>query len=483
MSGTVRCDQGILEIADPLAVQNATLDYSGAGTIVFSIDPGSSVEVGGLEGEGSITINGGTLIVGNGDLSSDFAGDITGSGGLEKVGAGTFVLSGSNTYSGATLVSAGMLTVEKRNALYEGDSVSWTAGNITVESGATLGYYVGGPGEFTSSDIALLSNLGTASGGYRSGSSLAFNTMNSSGGQFDHDLVIPDPGGNQLGLKKYGEGTLNLTADNTYTGPTIMYEGVLSGDNFQDGGAACSIGAAPAAAGSLIFQGGVLRYTGSAYVDMDRIITFGSGGGYRAKFDIVNAAAEFEVANIRGSVDYGLANVGVFEKYGSGKLLIGNDDISNGGAGSYICGIKAFEVYEGSLATPSDDRAQLNLRSYEEEGAAILLGDGASLSFSAPLNEQSTGRVQVVRYIGSNTTATCASMTLCGPGNNTPAKMGFNYALFDVNDGTADVDLEINGSFGTYPDKPGSVPPEVAVTRFVKGGGRNASAEWQQLSL
>ena len=471
MTGTVRCDAGTLEITNPLAVQDAVLDFSGAGTILFNVSAGSDIEVGGLNGEGDLNISSGNLIVGNQNATSSFAGDISGSGGLEKVGTGTFTLSGSNTYAGVTLVSSGRLMVEKRNALYEGDSSEWTTTNIIVESGASLGYYVGGDGEFMSSDIDTLCNLGSASGGYKIGSSIAFNTTNAVGGVFSYANVIPDPGGNTLGLQKYGLGTLELTADNAYTGPTVMYAGVLSGDSFEDGGIACSIGAASSAAGSLIFQGGVLRYVGSATVDMDRIITFGSGGGYRAKFDIADAGAVFEVANVRGSVSYGLRDNGVFEKYGPGTLMLGNDDIPNGGAGSYICGSKAFEIYEGTMANSSDDFAQLNVRRYEEEGAAILLGDGADMAFGPPLNEQTTGRVQVVRYIGTDSTAYCRSMTLCGPGNNTPSRMGFNFALFDVNDGAADVDLEINGSFGIYPNRPTAVPPDIATTRLVKGGG------------
>ena len=467
MTGTIRCDAGTLEITNPLGVQNAVLDFSGAGAIIFNVG-GGDIEVGGLTGDGDLDIGSGNLIVGNQNLTSAFGGDISGSGGLEKVGSGTFTLSGSNTYDGVTLVSSGRLMIEKRNALYAGNTADWTAANIAVESGATLGYYAGGVGEFTSSDIAILSYMGTVSGGYKAGSSIAFDTSNASGGQFDHDIVIPDPGGNRMGLRKYGEGTLALTADNTYTGPTVMYAGVLSGDNFQDGGTACSIGAAPLTAGNLIFQGGVLQFTGTGTADMNRIITFGSGGGYRARFDVTRATATLVLANLEPSKTLGMQNTGVFEKHGPGKLLVGRNDGAT--SGGYVCGILAYEIYEGELAAVSGNHIQLNVNSLEAQGPAILLGDGARMSHAAPLNDTSTGTVQVIRYVGTNLTAYSVGHTLCGASNEAgkPWTQGFNWKILEANDGAADVDLEITGNFGIYRWDPAN--GYYAHSRLVKAG-------------
>lgn len=103
----------------------------------------------------SITLNGGTLkALGNNsnwiDSSIDtvtfgssgatidtngfemtIAKAATGAGGLTKSGSGTLVLTGINTYSGLTSVNGGTLIV--------GDGVSGSVGNVTINTGGTLG--------------------------------------------------------------------------------------------------------------------------------------------------------------------------------------------------------------------------------------------------------------------------------------------------------------------------------------------------------
>ncbi|MFA4943070.1 MAG: autotransporter-associated beta strand repeat-containing protein [Lentisphaeria bacterium] len=72
-----------------------------------------------------------------GGLDLLISGPITASqsGGITKSGAGTLVLSGSNSYTNGTVVSAGTLIAETGSALGGASS-----GNVSVSSGATLGY-------------------------------------------------------------------------------------------------------------------------------------------------------------------------------------------------------------------------------------------------------------------------------------------------------------------------------------------------------
>jgi len=76
-----------------------------------------------------------TVKVDNGSAAADakLSGVIsgTGSSGLAKTGAGTLVLSGTNSYQGTTLVSAGTLIID-------GDQ-STATGNVNVEASAILG--------------------------------------------------------------------------------------------------------------------------------------------------------------------------------------------------------------------------------------------------------------------------------------------------------------------------------------------------------
>ncbi|UDL89715.1 autotransporter outer membrane beta-barrel domain-containing protein [Mesorhizobium sp. PAMC28654] len=93
-----------------------------------------------------------------------FSGDITGTGGLTKVGTGTFELSGNSSFSGPTEVQAGKMLVSGNL----GNSVA------TVDSGATLGGNgtIGGlvaegtvePGKNTIGTLTVAGNASFASG-------------------------------------------------------------------------------------------------------------------------------------------------------------------------------------------------------------------------------------------------------------------------------------------------------------------------------
>jgi len=84
-------------------VVNGTLDLAGF-----------TETINGLSGSGTVdnTTGSGALTAGNNDQTSTFQGTLQNTGGslaLTKVGAGVLVLSGTNTYSGATRVLAGTL--------------------------------------------------------------------------------------------------------------------------------------------------------------------------------------------------------------------------------------------------------------------------------------------------------------------------------------------------------------------------------------
>jgi fibronectin-binding autotransporter adhesin len=67
---------------------------------------------GAIDGRGIIDLGSGTLREGADNDSSSFIGLIIGTGSLFKLGTGTWTLSGDNTYTGQTTVSAGTLTVD-----------------------------------------------------------------------------------------------------------------------------------------------------------------------------------------------------------------------------------------------------------------------------------------------------------------------------------------------------------------------------------
>ena len=145
--GKTTLSAGTLNLAHAYAVSNSTVAMNG-GTLVFSSAvAGRAFTFGGLAAAGSgagydigLTNDAGnavTLTVGNNASNTVYAGVLSGSGSLVKVGTGKLTLAGTNTYTGATIVSAGTLVATNMAAL----SVS---PNITLALGANLAFASGG---------------------------------------------------------------------------------------------------------------------------------------------------------------------------------------------------------------------------------------------------------------------------------------------------------------------------------------------------
>ena len=151
-------------------------------------------------------------------FSATISSSISGGQGLTKLGPNTLILTGTNTYSGTTSVSAGTLEAQYTYALS-------ATGPVTVAQGAVLAVMVGdsGSGYWNSGsndDIATL--LGRAKLTFNAGSALGIDTTHASP-SFTYSGNIS---GIQ-GLTKLGPNTLILTGVNTYSGLTTISGGTL----------------------------------------------------------------------------------------------------------------------------------------------------------------------------------------------------------------------------------------------------------------
>jgi fibronectin-binding autotransporter adhesin len=139
-SGATSVNAGSLVLGNASALGNssggttvadgATLELNGFSTAgeAYSLD-GSLLNNGGpATASGAISLAGNSVIGGSGNIT--LFGPVSGSGALEKTGAGTLVLNAAGTYSGGTTVTTGILMVGSNGAL--------GTGNVVVNSGTTL---------------------------------------------------------------------------------------------------------------------------------------------------------------------------------------------------------------------------------------------------------------------------------------------------------------------------------------------------------
>ncbi len=154
-----------------------------------------------------------TLTVGNGDGSGTFNGviadGVTAKVALSKTGSGTQTLAGPNTYSGATTISGGTLALGNAASLADTTSVSLsntaTFDISAISSSETVGSLVG-----TTNTAVLLGTKDLTIGGN--------NTSDNFAG------ILSGMGS----FSKIGAGTLTLSGENTYSGPTSIAAGTLA---------------------------------------------------------------------------------------------------------------------------------------------------------------------------------------------------------------------------------------------------------------
>jgi len=241
---------------------------------------------------------------------------ISGAGvGLTKSGAGTLLLSGANTYTGTTVVSAGTLTAVTRSALANDTPTSWTPTNIAVNSGATLALGVGSSaaGYFGAADIDTLldaSHLGasTTTTGLKTGSVVGFDTTNATAGAFTYSSVIADTAGSTptaVSIAKLGPGTLTLGGNNSYTGTTTVSQGtlVLTGANTGSGTVTVAGGVLRADQGVGLNSGSLLTLSGGAIetgANLER-----TGGSAAGNMQITGGTSGFSAAGSPVQVAFG----------------------------------------------------------------------------------------------------------------------------------------------------------------------------------
>ncbi|HQU41360.1 MAG TPA: autotransporter-associated beta strand repeat-containing protein, partial [Pirellulales bacterium] len=234
---------------------NVLPNGAGTGTVVVNgtLDlNGYSPTIGGLGGSGTVTsgvAGTSTLSVGNNDQSSSFAGviqDGSGTVSFTKVGTNTLTLTGSNTYSGGTTISAGTLQVGGNTAtgtLGSGAVVDNASLVFDLSGTATIANAISGSGTLAQSSSGTL--ILTGNNTYTRTTTIDYGTLQIGAGgttgslgtgsvtgsyttlAFDRsdNVTVGNALGGAIGVVQQGTGTLTLTGNNTYTGSTTINAG------------------------------------------------------------------------------------------------------------------------------------------------------------------------------------------------------------------------------------------------------------------
>lgn len=362
---SIRVDPGVTATLNTTVTGSGSLKKRDFGTLILggtnTYTGGTTLSEGVLQvssdsnlgdASGGLTFNGGTLRVtgtayngtsrgitwqaGGGSLdivdannSFSLAQSLGGTGSLNKLGAGTLLLSGSSTYTGGTTLSAGNLIV--------GDDSALGSGTLGVLASAGLG---------TSGDHSLGNAVAIATGSTLSVLANGSDTLTLNG-------LLSGLGA----LNKTGTGSVLLNQANTYAGGTTLSGGTLGVGN------------------NLALSAGVLTVAAAGNLD--------AVNGART---LANAIVLNDDLTVLGSNDLTLNNIisggagNSLTKQGSSTLTLNGINTFSGGT-SLAAGTLALgnNLALGTDALSVDGAANLDANAARTLGNAITLNNDLTL--------------------------------------------------------------------------------------------------------
>ena len=366
-TGATTVNGGALSIAADSAL-GAAPNSATAGSLTLDGGTLAATETMSLSSNRGITLGtgNGTIDVASGKTLT-YGGSVAGSS-LAKTGAGTLLLSGPNTYSGATHINAGTLAVT--NAAGLGTS----AGGTTVAAGATLDLQ---NVAVTAEPVTLSGGtLKTSTGSSSLGGDVALganSTVDVSGTQLTLGGVVSGAGD----LSKSGSGTLALSGANTYSGVTTVNAGTLqlgdSGNTGNPGSGTVRLNAGVGDTATLALNG----------VSISNAIESTGAGGTQVVTSLSSAAP----ATLSGAVDAGAAGIR-FSTAANASLYL-NGALSTGSQTQTFVPASGGEV---RLGGPVSGTGTL-----QQNGAGVLslAGDNSGGNFTLAYAPGNTGTIRL----------------------------------------------------------------------------------------
>jgi len=414
---------------------NVGLTKSGAGTLAL-LNTSNTMSVG-------ITINAGTLEIGGGGrlqsgsysqnitnngtfsynstAAQTLSGTISGTGGLIKNASSTLTLTGNNTYTGTTTVSAGMLTLS--NAALNNQTIQ---GNINI-NGGTLN--LGASHQIAdSSDITLSSGSMAVSNRSESINAISMSsgnltistgvlTLGAAGSLSNFTGGIVTITGTSGRINTYGTTTLgNATFDYSNASGTGTNGLALNGDIEVNANATANFTTSGGLAGRIILM------------DANRVFDIGSGANMNVGWRIRSVTDSLGALTKNGS---GTLTLTASNPYGNGTtindgtLVLGTatDTLANAGAVTINGGTLSIGANSDTVGTITLAGGEITGTSGVLTGASYALQSGnvtAILGGSSIAATKTTGGTVILSgantYTGA-TTINAGTLSISSIGN------------------------------------------------------------------
>jgi fibronectin-binding autotransporter adhesin len=320
---------GALEVPGLAAITTSGLTVGNGATLAFPAATNTQAQIVSYAGASAFYTSGSLLgidttgVTGAYNVSSSFP---SGSYGINKIGPGTLLLSGTNnSYTGTTVINNGTLQLGSANAL--GQTADVNLGSNSVGPDGTL--------DVNGYSVTLVQPTGGAKGGVITNSQSATNAVvtlvpvqssyflpNSSffGGITGNISLVIDWTPITDNTTNFGAETLGGT--DTYTGTTTLQTGVLS---------ASYAGGIPTTTPGIIFAGGTLL--------------LGSGQDFSAGFSQA-PGQQYDLV-----VNSGTATAATSLNSSGGSLTVGSENAYLSGSNTLI--LSAANNYDGSTTVNS----------------------------------------------------------------------------------------------------------------------------------
>ena len=429
-SNAVTVNNGLLQLnadaalgAVPGATQADNILLNGGGlsaSTSFTVNSARGINVGPASGTGSGVLDvGASLTLTYGGV---IANNASGVGGFVKTGAGNLVLTGVNTYTGQTVIGAGIINANSSSALGDGTAAT----NGLVFSGGSL------------------QATGTIASPATRPVSLNANATIDTNAQSVSLAGVVSGGVNSGNLTKIGNGTLTLSGANTFTGATTLNAGGLTLDySTQDNSKLSDTAALTLGGGTTVTlsggthgetvlsttlnPGGLINVVGTAATATLNLNTITRNAGATVNFSADNIATT-DSLNVNGIL-------GAWATVGGANYAANSTNLADG----LIVGLSTYtDVTRQSSGTKT-------ITSLTTDNVRIIEGTGGSPASITPF---AAGTTDINTLLQSSVGGTGASTY--DPGTTDILRLGaVGGILVDPTAGALDIGTVANDGFLT----------------------------------